>query len=163
MKSEIEIRGAVIGKLKQDLSMAQHGQSMSAKQVKKLEIDKITLEMDKEVLEREKEELQKQLMAAGKREIGGSSVADWRKVAEFWSGVRAKTMMRNALCSPELKEWLLTLTTKYTDIGYTEGVTAVFASNQQRKKAAEFPILKKGTWMGQPLLMSKLQNCKIGL
>lgn len=93
---------------------------MSADQVRKLEVYKIALEMDKEVLEKEKEELQKQLVAAGKREMGGLSVTDWRKVADFWSGVGAKTMVRNALCSYELNEWLLTLATKCIDIGYTE-------------------------------------------
>lgn len=48
-----------------------------------MEIEKIDLEMDKEVLEREKGELLKQFVSAGKRKIGGESVSDWRKVAEF--------------------------------------------------------------------------------
>lgn len=76
VKSKIEMRGPVMGKLRQDLNRLQNDQAIGADQIRKLEIEKIALEMDNEVLKREKEELQKQLVAAGKREIGGESVSD---------------------------------------------------------------------------------------
>lgn len=72
------------------------------------------------------------------------SFSDWRKVAEFWPGVEAKTIVRNALCSPELNEWLLTFTTKCTNIGYNEGVKVIFAANQQEENAVEFPYFEEG-------------------
>lgn len=54
---------ATIGKLRQDLSSSQHVQAMTAEQVRKLEVNKISLEMDKEVLEKKNVDLQKQLEA----------------------------------------------------------------------------------------------------
>lgn len=55
-------------------------------------------------------------------------MSGWRKVAKFWSSIVAKTMVRNALCSPELKEWLLTFAAKCTNIRYTKRVAAVFTA-----------------------------------
>lgn len=54
-------------------------------------------------------------------------------------------MVRNALCAPELKEWLLTFMTKCTDIRYNEGVTAVFEANRKKEKAAAFRFMKNAT------------------
>lgn len=75
---------------------------------------------------------------------GGANVAQWREAAEFWFNVGAKIMVRKTLCFPELKEWLLAFATKCIDIGYTEGVTAVFTANQQKEKAAKFPFYGEG-------------------
>lgn len=59
MKSKIEMQGAVMGKLMQDLNRSQNAHTMSADQLRKLEIEKKAMEMDNEVLEREEGELQK--------------------------------------------------------------------------------------------------------
>lgn len=83
VKSEIEMRGAVNGKLRQDVNRLQNAQTMNADQIRKLEREKIALEMDKEVLEKEKEELRRQVLAAGKQEIGGENMSEWGETAEF--------------------------------------------------------------------------------
>lgn len=54
--------------------------------------------------------------------------------------VVSKTMMENCLCSPELKDWLLTFAGKCIDIGYTQGVDAVFTERLKDAKAEEFPF-----------------------
>lgn len=54
------------------------------------------------------------------------SIIDWRKVTGFWVGSGAKAMVKNALYSPELKDWLLRFAATCTDIGYTKGVTTVY-------------------------------------
>lgn len=141
VKSEIELRGALNGKLRQDVNRLQNVQTMNADQIRELGIEKIVLEIDKEVLEKEKEKLLRQVLTAGNQGGGGANVARWREAVEFWSNVEAKIMVRNSLCSPELKNWLLAFTTKCTDIGYTEGVTAVFTANQQKEKNNQISIL----------------------
>lgn len=164
MKSEIEMRGALNGKLRHDVSKLQNAQTVNAEKIRKLEIEKIALEMDKEVLEKEKEELQRQVLAAGTKESGGVNVLKWKEAAEFWSSIGAKIMVRNTLCSPELKEWLLAFATKCTDIGYTERVTAVFAANHQEEKAAKFPFYNERDTDGPEYIdgqIAQLQNGEI--
>lgn len=112
--------------LRSELSSARQLCATRIDEVKKLEVEKIALEMDKEVLEREKAELQQQVDAIGKHGGGAESIADWRNVAEFGVRSGAKAMVKNALCSPELKDWLLCFTATYTDIRYTKEVTTVY-------------------------------------
>lgn len=59
MEIGIEMRGAVMGKLMQDLNRSQNAHAMSADKIRKLEIEKKALEMDNEVLERDEGELKK--------------------------------------------------------------------------------------------------------
>lgn len=69
---------------------------------------------------------------------------EWRKVAEFWSGVGTKTMVRNWLCVPELKSWLMRFDAVCTDIGYTDRVLAVYKAKFAGQKAEEFPYYEDG-------------------
>lgn len=71
------------------------------------------------MLEREKAKLQ-QVDEVDKYKGGAESIANWRKVAKFYAGSGAKAMVKNALCSPELKCWLLRFAATCTDIGYTK-------------------------------------------
>lgn len=51
-------------------------------------------------------------------------------------------MVKNYLCSSGLKDWLLCFAATCTNIGYTEGVIAVFQVKLKNKKAAEFPFFE---------------------
>lgn len=62
--------------------------------------------------------------------------------------MRAKIKVGITLCSPELKEWLLSFTTKCTDIRYTEGVTTIFTANRQKEKESKFLFYGEGDTYG---------------
>lgn len=51
---------------------------------------------------------------------------------------------KNALSSPELKDWLLNFTVTYMDIGYTEGEIAVFDAKLPQEKTQDFPFYEEG-------------------
>lgn len=103
VKTKLHMQVVVREKMRNDLSNARQICAIRAEDVRKLEVEKEALEMDKKVLAREKAKLQQQIKAMSGQEGESHSVADWRKVAEFWSEVEAKTREKNALRTPELK------------------------------------------------------------
>lgn len=103
--------------------------------------------------------------AVGKHGRGAESIVDSRKVAGFWVGSGAKVMVKNALCSPELKDWLLRFTATCTNIGYTKEVTAVYKVKLQGQKAENFPFSEDENIHGQTLWIDNCfaanWNCRI--
>lgn len=66
-KSELQMQAAVRDKVRNDLNNEQQICAIRAEEVRKLEVEKVTLEMDKEVLGREKAELQQQVSVVSKQ------------------------------------------------------------------------------------------------
>lgn len=157
------MRGAMNGKLRQDVNRLQSAQTVSTDQIRKLEIEKIALEIDNVVLEKEKEELQRQVLAADNQASMRTNVSQWKEVSEFWANMGAKMMVRNALCSPELKEWLLSFATKCTNIGYTGGVTALFIANRQKEKASKFLFYGEGDTDGPKFIDGQIGRLQSGV
>lgn len=71
-------------------------------------------------------------------------MANLIKVAVFWSGLGAKIMVENCLCSNELKDQLLTYAAKLIDVGYAEGVDILFKAKLKEENAEEFPFYEEG-------------------
>lgn len=104
MRSELHMQATTMKKLKNELSNARQLYATTAEQLRKVKVEKIALEMEKKVLEYEKAELQKQVNTISNPRVGADSISDWRKVTKFWARVGAKTMVRNAVCAPKLKD-----------------------------------------------------------
>lgn len=143
-------------KLRNDLGNAYEVYTTIAEQLRNIAVQKISQEAEKEVLKQEKVELQKQVDLLGKHVDTSSSTENLMKIVEFWSEVGARTMVENCLCSQELKDWLLTFAAKCIDIGYTEGVAAVFQAKRKDEKAEEFSFYEEENMDGETFVDGKI-------
>lgn len=91
------------------------------------------------------------------------NVTEWRKVAEFWSKVGVKTMVRNALRAPELKSWLLRIVAVCIDIGYTEGVSTVYQAKLTGQKVKDFPYYENGNMDGKTFMNRQIASLQVGI
>lgn len=72
-------------------------------------------------------------------------------------------MVRNALCAPELKSWLLRFGAVCTDIGYTEGVSVVYKTKLTGQKAKDFPYYEDGNMDNKTFVKRQIAMVQAGI